>query len=175
MPPPNSAVFPIIPLSPGAGSPAVGAGGETLRLGGVIIGRRGEWWQVGQQAVDQMGIPIGKYWLLGGSRACIFCEIERARPAGNDLPLIILIVPAHLPTFWNWWGLSFRSCHLIEHTMATPRFLDTTASNHRTEFKGSANTFRLSSCSLARRGPSSGRDSRYGRQFGNPKSSSYAL
>jgi hypothetical protein len=49
-----------------------------------------------------MGIPIGKYWLLGGSRACIFREIERARPAGSDLPLIILIVPAHLPTFWNW-------------------------------------------------------------------------
>jgi hypothetical protein len=119
-----------------------GRGGETLRLSGVIVGCRGNG---GRWASKRWASKRWTRWIfpLGGIGCWVDVEPaffvrlrERARPADSDLPLIILIVPAHLPTFWNRWGLSFRSCHLIGHTMAAPRFLDTTASNRTTEFKG---------------------------------------
>ena len=110
---------------------------------------------MGQQAVDQMDIPIVKCCLLGGSRACIFVRreseargqrltidyVDSSNSPANLLELVGLVLQ-ELP--------SYRT-----HTMAAPGFLDTTASNRTTKFKGSANTFRLSSCSWAGRDPKS--------------------
>jgi len=105
---------------------------------------------VGQQAVDQMDIPIVKCCLLGGSRACIFVRreseargqrltidyVDSSNSPANLLELVGLVLQ-ELP--------SYRA-----HNMAAPGFLDTTASKPYDRIQREREHFRLSSCSWAR-------------------------
>lgn len=95
---------------------------------------------MGQQAVDQMDIPIVRYCLLDGSRACIFVRRE-SKAHGQRLTIGYVDSSNSPANLLELMGLVLQELPSYRtHTMVAPGFLDTTASNHTTEFKGSANT-----------------------------------